>query len=130
MPSMSEYEAKIRNAANLVTGMRASGGTTATTLTLGLLSVLVSKNKITKSDLEVVFEVERQGAESTIREWYSQNQGDPDFNINNEVERDEVIKMCHVQVDKMREFVESAASDIAPGKSPGRKRSQNETKKL
>lgn len=121
---MSEYEAKLRNAANLVTGMRASGGTTATTLVLGLLSVMVAKHKIAKSDLEVVFEVEKQGAANTVKDWFTQHYGDPDFNINNEVERDEVVKICEEQVDKMMEFVISAATDIEPQK---RKRKTKES---
>lgn len=116
--AISEYEAKLRNASNLITGMRASGGTTSTTLVLGLLSVLLSKKKIAKSDLEVIFEVERQGAELTVKDWFSQHYGNPDFNINNEVERDEVVKLCHEEVDRMRDFVISAASDIeTPKKS-------------
>lgn len=124
--AMSEYEAKLKNSANLITGMRASGGTTATTLILGLLSVLSAKNKISRSDLEVVFEVEKQGAASTIKDWFTQHYGDPDFELHNEVERDEVIKLCEAQVDNMRDFVLSAAADITPPKRTKKREGENE----
>lgn len=123
---MSEYESKIRNAANLITGMRASGGTTATTLILGLLSVFVSKNKLARSDLEVIFEVEKQGAANTVKDWFSQHYGDPNFELKNEVERDEVIKMCENQVDRLRDFVLSAAADITPPKRTRKKKENSD----
>lgn len=111
---MNEYEARLKSVANEVIAMRNTSGNTSTTLMFGLLALLRAKNKITSKDLEIVFEVEKQGIKSTLDDYFGKNYGDESFGIQNEQELEDVRKFCNDYVESMKNFVNNAAEEIAP----------------
>jgi hypothetical protein len=80
----------------------------------GLLALLRAKNKITNKDLDIVFEVEKQGIKNTLDDYFGKNYGDESFAIHNEQELEEVRRFCSEYIDSMKNFVNNAAEEIAP----------------
>jgi hypothetical protein len=119
----SEYEARVKSFANNVTEIRSATGATASTLMFALMSVMLSKGKITDRDLEVMFDVEKGQASSTMRSYFQQNYGDPDFEINNEEELADAEKYLIGFLDEVKETVRLTAEQLM---SPRRKKSLEE----
>lgn len=111
---MTEYEARLKSVANEVIAMRNTSGNTSTTLMFGLLALLRAKNKVTSKDLDIVFEVEKQGVKSTLDDYFGKNYGDENFAIQNEQELEEVRNFCNEYIENMKSFVNNAAEEIAP----------------
>jgi hypothetical protein len=87
------------------------------------MSVMLSKGKITDRDLEVMFDVEKGQASSTMRSYFQQNYGDPDFEINNEEELADAEKYLIGFLDEVKETVRLTAEQLM---SPRRKKSLEE----
>lgn len=111
---MNEYKAKIESVANDVAGIRSTSGNTSTTLMFGLLALMRAKNKITDKDLDIVFEIEKSQASSTLDSYFEKNYGDPNFSIQNESELKDAEKLLHSYVDNMKNYVTEAAKEINP----------------
>lgn len=111
---MNEYEARLRTVVEQLIELRGVSGTTISSLFLGLLTVLLSKNKITAKDLDIIFEAERQSAEGTMKDIFAKSYGDPEFPLRNEGEIDDVIKMYDDYLQKNKSFVTDAAKEIEP----------------
>lgn len=125
---MTEYEARLKSVANEVIGMRNTSGNTSTTLVFGTLALLRAKNKITTKDLDIVFEVEKQGIKGTLDDYFGKNYGDESFGIQNEQELEDVRKFCYEYVENMKGFVNNAAEEIAP-QTKKRKSTANNSEK-
>jgi hypothetical protein len=113
---MNEYESRLRSVSNEIVGLRNSSGITSTTLMFGVLALLKSKNKITDKDLDIIFEVEKQGVKKTLDDYFEKNYGDESSQIANEEELKQVVKFCYEYVDNMKTFVTNAAKEINPPK--------------
>lgn len=113
---MSEYEARLKTFANNVTEIRSATGATPSTLMFAMMSIMLAKNKITERDVDIIFEVEKGQAASTMRSYFEQGYGDPDFEINNEEELKESEEFCMGFIDSMAEQVKLTAATLKPEK--------------
>jgi hypothetical protein len=120
---MTEYEAKIRTVSSTINEMRATSGSTSTTLMFAFISIMLAKNKITDSDLEVIFDVEKNQTKQTLRSFFDQHYGDPDFELQNEKEMEDAIKFCLEYVDNIKANIKLAAEQLSTTK---RKKKENE----
>ena len=111
---MTEYEARIRDFASSINEVRSSTGSTATTIMFALISVLLAKNKITDRDVDIIFDVESKQSENTMRSYFDQGYGDPDFEIKNEKELEDAKKYLLEYVDSIKENVKNAAKLLKP----------------
>lgn len=111
---MTEYEARIKDFAVSINEIRGSTGATATTLMFALMSVLLSKNKITDRDLDIIFDVEEKQAYNTMRSYFDQGYGDPSFELNNEEELKDAFNYTIEYINNIRENVRNAAIQLKP----------------
>jgi len=121
---MTEYESRIRSVSSLINEMRATSGSTATTLMFAFISVMLSKNKMTERDLEVIFDVERNQTKQTLQSYFNQNYGEDDFELKNEKEKEDAEKFCLEYVDNIKENIKLAAEHM---ESPRRKKGTGKT---
>lgn len=120
---MNEYQARIKSVANEVISMRSTSGATSSILMFGLFSLMLSKNKITEKDLDIIMQLEKENSENTLKDLFTQNYGEPGFEINNEGELDDVVSELNLYVDNIKDFIVNAAEEIKPPK----KRTKNES---
>jgi hypothetical protein len=122
---MGEYEARIKSFANGVSEIRSATGATSTTLMFALMSVLLSKNKITDRDLEIIFDVENKQAYSTMQGYFDQNYGDPDFEIQNEEELKEAYEEIKRYITDIKNSIRGAADNLKPPKRKKESKGEN-----
>lgn len=113
---MNEYQARIKSVANEIISMRSTSGATSSILMFGLFSLMLSKNKITEKDLDIIMQLEKDNSENTLKDLFTQNYGDSTFEINNEAELDDVVSELHLYVDNIKNFIVNAAEEINPPK--------------
>ena len=113
---MSEYEARLKSFANDVTEIRSATGATPSTLMFAMMSIMLAKNKITERDVDIIFEVEKGQASGTMRSYFEQGYGDPDFEVNNEEELKDAENYCMEFIDSMAEQVKLTAATLKPEK--------------
>lgn len=111
---MNEYEARIKSFANTVTEIRSASGATPSTLMFALMSVMLAKNKITDRDVEIMFSVEKGQTLNTLKSYFDQSYGDPDFEIKNEEELKLAEGYCMEFIDTMSEQVKNTAEQLKP----------------
>jgi len=109
---MNEYEARIKSFANTVTEIRSASGATPSTLMFALMAIMLAKNKITDRDVEIMFSVEKGQALNTLKSYFDQGYGDPDFEIKNEEELKLAEKYCMGFIDTMSEQVKNTAEQL------------------
>ena len=125
---MNEYEARLRTVSSRLIELRGVTGATTSSLFLGLLAVLLSKNKITQKDLDIIFETEFQSAHGTMKDLFEKSYGDADFPLTNEGEIEDVMKQYREYLDKNKHFVMQAAKDADLRSSKRKKTKKPESK--
>ena len=121
----SEYEARLKSFANSVTEIRSASGATPSTLMFALMSIMLAKNKITDRDIDIIFSVEKAQALGTLKSYFDQGYGDPDFEVKNEEELKIAEEYCMEFIDTMSEQVKNTAGEL----KPERKSKKTNTKK-
>jgi hypothetical protein len=116
---MNEYEAKIKSTAEYIRNLRGESGATSSTLMLGLLATLLSKNKLSEKDVDVIFDVEKESTIGTLKSYFQANFGDPTFDLKNEKELEDVEKVILMGLDEIKKYVKDVASKI---KTPRQKK--------
>jgi len=119
---MDEYKARLQSVVDYIRQLRSSSGITSNTLSFGLLSLMLSRKRITKEDLDVIFEVERKGSEETLKSLYIQNLGEKGFELENEQDLANANKLIEESIDIMKRNVVSAANEMFELTPPKKKR--------
>lgn len=115
----SEYEAKINNCADYIRSLRGNTGATSSTLMFALISTLLAKNKLSEKDIDVIFDVEKSSTISTLKSYFEANYGEPNFELQNEKEMEDVQKICVASIEEHKRYVKQVATQI---KTPRQKK--------
>ncbi len=115
---MNEYTARIKSFAASVSEVRSVSGSTATTLMFALMSLLLSKNKITNKDLEIIFDVEIGQSLTTMKGFFDASYGDPDFEIKNEIELKDAEKYIYEYLNDIKDNILNTAIALNPKHYP------------
>lgn len=124
---MTEYEMKIKEAANDVKYMRTVNGAMYSQMIFSLIAIMLANKKITKDDLEIILEVERVAIKDSVKSYAESNYGQENSAITGTEDVKEIEKLCLEYVDEIRKMITEVADQIAP---PKKRRKKKATKTL
>lgn len=109
---MTEYEAKIKEAANDIKYLRSSSGAMYGSMIFGLISILLANKKINKVDLETILEVERNEIKNSVKSYVESNYGQENAAINRTEDVKQVEKLCLEYVDEIKNMIVEISKKI------------------
>ncbi len=121
---MNEYEARVKSFANGVAEIRDTTGATSSTLMFALMSIMLAKNKITDKDLDIIISVEKEQARSSMKSYFEQGYGNPDFEIQNEEELKLAETYLIEHIENIATQIKSAAAQLKPKRKSNEKQGQ------
>lgn len=119
---MTEYEMKIREAANDIKYMRSTSGAMYSQMIFSLISILLAKKKISHEDLEVILEAERGAIRDSVKSYAESAYGQENSAINRTEDLNEIEKLCLQYVEKIKKVIIEVSKQIAPAKKVRKKR--------
>ena len=109
---MTEYEAKVKDVADYIRNLRLTSGNMTSAMTFALISTLLAKRKLSENDVDTIFDVERGQSETTLKSYFNANMADPNFELKNEQEMEDVLKILNGGVEDMKKLVKQIATQI------------------
>ena len=125
---MTEYEMKIKEAANDIKYLRTSTGAMYSQMIFSLISIMLAKRKITKEELEIILEVERSSIKESVKSYAESNYGQENSAITRTEDMKEVEKICLRYVEEIKKMILEVAKQISTPKR-ARKRKKRIVKK-
>ena len=119
---MTEYEMKIREAANDIKYMRSASGAMYGQMIFSLISLLVSKKKISKTDLEIILEAERISIKNSVKSYVESTYGQENSAINRSQDLKEVEKLCLEYVEEIKNVIIELSGELSPNKKTNSKK--------
>jgi hypothetical protein len=127
---MTEYEMKIREAANDVKYLLNNTGAVYSTMVYSLISILLSKKKINNDDLEVILEVLKSTVKNSVKSYAESNYGQENSAITRTEDIVEVEKLCLKYVEELKNNIIEIVKQITPQKKPRKPRQRKQKKEI
>jgi len=122
---MTEYEMKIKEAANDIKYLRVKDGAMYSQMVFSLISIMLAKKKITKEDLNTIIEVERNAIKVSVKAYAESSYGQENSAITGTEDVKAVEKICIEYVDEVSKMIIEVAEQIAPPKKIRRKKNKD-----
>jgi hypothetical protein len=119
---MTEYEMKIREAANDVKYLLHNTGAIYSTMVYSLISILLSKKKINNDDLDVILEVLKANVKTSVKSYVESNYGQENSAITTTEDVKAVEKLCMEYVEELKNNIIEIAKEITPKKTTRRRK--------
>lgn len=112
MDYISEHELTLKSVADNIIDYRYSNGRASISIIFSVLSLMLAKNKINESDVDIILNIEKKNILSILKDFYAKSFGSESATIKNERELGLVEKYCIEYIDNFKLALIKAAEEM------------------